>query len=224
MGRRSDIDWEAVETAFRISQLSVRQIAEQHSTEASTITRRAKKHGWERDLSQAVAAATKTKVRNAVIRAAQQDAQQDAANTKIRNAVISVAQQAAANHVHSVFSEVDLAANVNATIILGQQKRAGKLSALLETMVKELQEVTSDPQSLEAIAMALNDADPASAKAVSQLRSISTRMNNLKMATEIMTKLNDAESSAFGITGSDVGASPVDGGIQVTFVRPSVAA
>ena len=179
MGRRNDIDWEAIETDFRVSQLSVRQIAEKHGTEASSISRRAKKDGWDRDLSQAVAVATKTKVRNAVINATQHNATEC---------------------TQATFDAVDLAANVNATIILGQQKRVGRLSGLFEKITGELEAVMDDPETLTAIADKIEEEDPKAAESIKRLKSMTSRMNNLKTATEIMGKLNDSENSAFSIT------------------------
>lgn len=62
MGRRSDIDWEAVERDYRIGQLSLRQLAAKHEVALSAITRRQKKEGWTRDLSEQVKAQTKARL------------------------------------------------------------------------------------------------------------------------------------------------------------------
>ena len=50
----SDVDWEAVEREYRAGQLSVREIAARHGCNASTVSRRARRYGWERDLSDQV--------------------------------------------------------------------------------------------------------------------------------------------------------------------------
>ncbi len=50
----SSVDWEAIEREYRAGQLSVREIAARHGCNASTISRRAKRYGWERDLSDQV--------------------------------------------------------------------------------------------------------------------------------------------------------------------------
>ncbi len=47
-------DWEAIEREYRAGQLSVREIASRYGVNASTISRRAKRYGWERDLSERV--------------------------------------------------------------------------------------------------------------------------------------------------------------------------
>lgn len=62
MGRRSDIDWEAIERDYRIGQLSLRQLAAKHEVALSAITRRQKKENWSRDLTDQVKAQTKARL------------------------------------------------------------------------------------------------------------------------------------------------------------------
>jgi hypothetical protein len=57
-------DWEAIESAYRVGSLSVRAVADAHGTKESTIRSRASKHGWQRDLTEKVKTATKTKLSN----------------------------------------------------------------------------------------------------------------------------------------------------------------
>ncbi|MWN91376.1 hypothetical protein GQ597_11795 [Gilliamella sp. Pra-s65] len=44
-------DWEAIESAYRAGLLSIREIASQHGITHGAINKRAKRDGWERDLS-----------------------------------------------------------------------------------------------------------------------------------------------------------------------------
>lgn len=62
MGRRSDIDWEAIERDYRLGQLSFRQLSAKHEVAVSAITRRQKKEQWTRDLSEQVRAQTKARL------------------------------------------------------------------------------------------------------------------------------------------------------------------
>lgn len=62
MARRSDIDWEKIERLYLAGQLTIRQIADEGGVAPSAITRKAKKDGWSRDLSEAIRARTKAKV------------------------------------------------------------------------------------------------------------------------------------------------------------------
>lgn len=51
---RKPVDWEAIEREFRAGQLSVVEIGRQHSLSHTAINKRAKKHGWKRDLADRV--------------------------------------------------------------------------------------------------------------------------------------------------------------------------
>ena len=62
MGRRSDIDWEAVERLYVAGQLTIRQIANECGISTTAITDHAKADGWKRDLSAAIEARTKAKI------------------------------------------------------------------------------------------------------------------------------------------------------------------
>lgn len=64
----SQPDWEAIERAYRAGSLSVRAIAEKHGTSESTIRSRATRNGWQRDLTEQVKTATKTKLSRKVSR------------------------------------------------------------------------------------------------------------------------------------------------------------
>lgn len=55
-------DWEAIERAYRAGSLSLRAIAEKFGSNEGTIRSRAKKHGWQRDLTEQVRTATKGKL------------------------------------------------------------------------------------------------------------------------------------------------------------------
>lgn len=194
--QRASVDWEAVERDYRVNQLTVRQIAEKHGCSVSGMMSRAKRDKWERDLSEAVMAATKAKVRKSVVARVKEQAEQ-------------IGTEIGATSERSDFQEIDLAANVNASIILGQQRRIGRLASLLDRMTSELEVINADPVALNEIAEAIEEEDPKAAEAIKRLKSTTTRMNNLKTATEIMGKLNDAENSAFRL-GEENGGASVD--------------
>ena len=58
-GRRSDIDWEAVERDYRVDKLTNRQLCDKYGIADSGLRKRAKEKGWQKDLTQAVRVATK---------------------------------------------------------------------------------------------------------------------------------------------------------------------
>lgn len=64
MASKRTIDWEAIEREYRAGQLSIREIARQHSLSDNSIRKRAKDQEWERDLTQQV----REKVRGDLVR------------------------------------------------------------------------------------------------------------------------------------------------------------
>jgi len=184
---RKDLDWDAIERDYRIGQLTIRQIQKKYGVSNGGMMARAKKEGWTRDLSEAVKFATKAKVRQKVVEHVKALVEQSG----------EVAEQA-------TIKEIDLAANINATIILGQQRRVGRLSAVFERVAGELEEVTGRPERIEEIAQAIAEDDPKAADSIRRLKTLTSRLNNLKTATEVMSKLTAEENVAFRL--AEVGA------------------
>lgn len=201
MGRRNDIDWEAVSRDYRIGQLSIREVAEKYDIAPSAITRRAKKEGWTRDLTKEVRVATKAKVMKKVIADAE---------AELKGQIKESTQESAQQSAQRTFSEVDLAANVNATIIGRHQTRAARLSSLLDKTLDDMEAMAGSPMALEDIAAAIKEEDPLAAQAIKRLKSTTSRMNNLKVASEVLTKVKDIEREAFNIDDSKSGETVDD--------------
>jgi len=62
--KRKKIDWERIEAEYRAGMLSIREIARRNDCNDRSIRKKAKKEGWERDLSKKV----RQKVRSKVVR------------------------------------------------------------------------------------------------------------------------------------------------------------
>ena len=73
-------DWEAIERAYRAGLLSIRAIADKFGSNEGTIRSRAKKHGWQRDLTEQVRTATQGKLSRTASRSGvtQDDMREDA--------------------------------------------------------------------------------------------------------------------------------------------------
>ncbi len=132
MGRRTDIDWEAIERDFRAGQLSVREIGVKHKVAASSITRAADRaeaagHPWSRDLTDRVQARTNEKLLQASL---PQSAQRNAANATLR------AQQRA----QQADIAVEESSNVNVLIVLGERKTIGKARGIGDALMIELED------------------------------------------------------------------------------------
>jgi len=61
-------DWEAIESAYRAGSLSIRSIADKHAVTEGGIRKRAKQNGWQRNLTEKVREATKTKLVRSEVR------------------------------------------------------------------------------------------------------------------------------------------------------------
>lgn len=62
MGRRSDIDWEKIERLYVAGQLTIRQISDECGVAHQSITKKARKEGWQRNLDTAIKERTKAKI------------------------------------------------------------------------------------------------------------------------------------------------------------------
>ena len=140
MGRRSDIDWEAIERDYSIGQLSLRQLAKKHEVTLSSITRKIKKDEWTRDLSEQVRAQTKA----GLIRLAAENAVEKIAQSEQSDA-LSI-QAAAATNVQIVSGHrKDIQVETKRS-----QRLAEKLEGLMEkaTDAKDLALLVSTHESL----------------------------------------------------------------------------
>lgn len=97
MARRNDIDWEKIEREYSAGQLTIRQIADENGVSDSQIRAKAKKEGWRRDLSDAIAARTKAKISALDVSALIEETAQESANKSaesIRRAIEQAADVA----------------------------------------------------------------------------------------------------------------------------------
>lgn len=136
MGRRTDIDWEAIERDYRCGQLSIRQIAERHNVAVSAITRRSKKEEWSRDLSAEVAKQTKAKL----IECALSDAH--AKGTESAQTIISGVAAAAQANIDVIRS--------HRKIIGDESARSERLAAKIDYMIDSIDEPSSVMKAVQA--------------------------------------------------------------------------
>lgn len=67
MGRRSSVDWDSVEREYRAGIRSLADIGAEYSVSAPGILKKAKKEGWDRDLSAKIQAKVEAKVNAALV-------------------------------------------------------------------------------------------------------------------------------------------------------------
>lgn len=116
-------DWEAIERAYRAGSLSIRAIAEKHGTKEGTVRSRAKKHGWQRDLTQQVKSATQAKL----------------ARTASRSSVTHDKAREDAQIIEEASDDAAAVVLAHRTVLAQWRGIAGKLCTALESM-----EVTED--------------------------------------------------------------------------------
>lgn len=195
MARRSDIDWERVERLYVAGQLTIRQIADECGVHTSSIVSKAKRDGWQRNLSGAIKARAKAKV----------------AQIDVRELVEQSARESAHKSAQLIQQAIEEASDVAAGVIVRhradirmQQERAMRLEGLFDDMLNKVPATTKD---VESDVEALNVGD------------VFKLSQTFKAIVETRAKLMDKEREAFGI---ESGAAPGDdddvSGIEITFV------
>lgn len=117
---KAAIDWEAIEREYRAGQLSLREIAAIHGVSHVSIHKRAKRDGWEQDLSEAVREKVNAKLVN------------DGVNGK------------------SARETVEIAAERGVQIIREHRVSIGRGQRFVATLFGELEEATENRDEIEA--------------------------------------------------------------------------
>jgi len=177
---------------------------EKHSVSRQAMRKRFKKLGITRDLSSTVRAATKAAL-------VQSSAKTRLSDGEVVQAVVSEVVQ---NFEERQLKTIAVAVSENVAVIHSHQRRASSLIGLLERMTGELEEITDNPTTLEQIANSLEEDDPEASKAVKKLRSLTSRLNNLKTAGETLQRLVAIQRQAHGIDDDSKGGSGVDEFLQ----------
>lgn len=197
MARRSDIDWERVKKLYVAGQLTIRQIADECEVTHQSITKKAKREGWQRNLGAVIKERTKAKI----------------AEIDVKRIVEESAQKGAQQSAQLLQEAIEHASDVAAGVIVRhradirlQQERASRLEALFDSMIDKVPPTIKDD---EAEVEALNVGD------------VFKLSQTFKAIVESRSKLMDKEREAFGIEdGSAPGGSDDDvGGIEVVFVE-----
>lgn len=168
-------DWEAIEKQYRLGKKTLAQLGEEYGVSHTSISRKAKKHGWIQDKSEEV-------------------------NT-IANALLtqSLVHNAPKNAQPSAF-DVQVAAQTQANVVLGHRKSLGKLAHLRDKLVNNIEGAIDSLGSYDDILAALEDGDgEALVSRVSKVLGRSVIIDDLKKLTEIDEKLRKGEREAFGI-------------------------
>ncbi|WP_289241951.1 hypothetical protein [Delftia sp.] len=202
-------DWERIGLDYRAGIKTLRQIADENGITHGAINKRAKRDGWEQDLSQKIQAKADALVSRAAV------SSQVSADTKVREQAV-----------------IDGNAQAVADVRLGHRKDARRVRQLTNRLMDELEQQT-DPATLAklqelAAAVVAPGEKPGRdryGELLEAVISLPERSKTLKVLAESLRIVVDMERTAFGMDKVDPGgAGPGEGGvarIAVEFVRPA---
>lgn len=188
--KKARIDWDAVERDYRTDKFTLRELAEKHGVTHTTISRRAEKLGWSKDLTEAIRQATNSKL-----------VQQ------------SVQQQCTSAH-QSATETVLAAAEINTQVILKHRTGLSRITAIKEKLLNQIEQAVDNMDDLdEIIEMVRREDDRGVDKANDALRKAMGRsalVDDLKKLAEVNEKVRKGEREAFNI-GDAPPENPGDG-------------
>ena len=181
MAERKQIDWERIELDYRAGVLSLREIAEKHpNTNHVAISRRAKKEGWVRDLSEKI----KNKAEKIV-------------TEQTVTADVTAKSSVSENEI------IDSNARVIADVRLSHRKDIGKARSLANSLLEELEHQTINREEYESLGILLRSEDERGTDKVNDLymKAMKTpsRIVSMQKLADTMKTLIGLEREAFGI-------------------------
>ena len=178
--KKATHDWEAIEMAYRAGMLSLRQIGAEHGISDTAIRKRAKRVGWERDLSARVKAKADDLVRREAVRG-------------------SVRTDTACER-----EIVDANATIQANVVLKGRGDIQKARALVMRLLEELEQMTGSGDLLGQLGDLMRDPEANADKlqdAYRKVISLPARVDTMKKLAEALKILIALEREAYGIDG-----------------------
>lgn len=183
--QRAEPDWERIELDYRAGVKSLREIAEGSGTSHVSISKRAKKLGWVRDLSAKIQAKADDLVNKASV------------NTPVNNASPAAERET-----------VEAVASTQATIRLAQRADIERCRRICMGLMEELEQQSAGTDLLPEVAAILR-ASPAEeltkdqraklAEAAGKASSLASRSSTMRALSESLRVLVGLERQAFGI-------------------------
>lgn len=187
--KKVEVDWEEVERLYRADLRTFAQLASDFGVADSTVRRRAKKHGWKRDLKNRI---------------------KERANAIVQERAV---QSLASNQVSSDDMTIEENAQITANVRLAHRQDIGTARKLSMTLLDDLQaQIGADNRArLEDLFIAALQAevvDASQLEAYERVTSLANHVRIMKELADTMTKLVTLERQAYGL--DDVDSSPVD--------------
>lgn len=183
------IDWTLIEVDYRSGIKTVRQIAEERDVSHVAIGKRAKKHGWTRDLAAQIKAKAEAKVTRAAV------------TTEVTAQKLVTEQQV-----------VEANAEMQYRIRMEIRGDITRLESLCRMLMTELESQCSEPGLFAQLGELLDDSgEDANGKYRKDMRndlynkviSMTGRVDNAKKLVEMFERLVKMKREAFGIEGGE---------------------
>jgi hypothetical protein len=191
------VDWDAIENDYRAGIKTLRQIAEEQGITHGAINKRAKRDGWERDLS------AKIKAKAAAL------VSKDAVSKEVSSAAL-VTERAV----------VEANAELQAGIIRAHRTDITRYRALCQTMLGQLEAESDTPELFEQIGVLLSAPDDNGQdklnEAYRKAISLPSRIDGVKKLAEALKTLIGLERQAFGID-DRAGVDDKPASVSITF-------
>jgi hypothetical protein len=181
MAVKKPVDWDQVAIDIRAGILTDRQIGEKHGRSHGAIHQYAKKNNIERNLTARIRERTETKLSKAAL--SKKTIQERAKLTQEQT--------------------IEIAAEVQATIVIKQQGRIGRHLSVSEALIAELESQTIDRELYEKLGELMESPDENGNDKLNDLYrkviSTSSRIDSHKKAVETERVLIALERQAFGL-------------------------
>jgi DNA-binding Lrp family transcriptional regulator len=203
-GSKRQTDWERVEYDYRAGLLSVREIADSQGISHTAVSKRAKKDGWERDLSARIKAKAEALVSKAEV-------SKEVANQRLETERVIVESNALAI----------------ANIRLAHRKDISRARNVSLDLLAELEHETANPELFEELGELLRSEDDKAQDKRNDIyrRVISSagRIDSMKKLADTLKTLIGLEREAYGLAnaadGDSPGSNPARGAV-FKIVRP----
>ena len=198
---RKVVDWDALEPHYRAGIRALKDIGEEFGVSDAAIIKRARTHGWSRNLKAKIQAAADAKVSAATV----------SAEVSEKKALTERAR-------------VEVEAEVQSRIRLAHRKDITRMRALVLRLLSECEAESADPGLFAQIGELLRSPDEKGAdrlnEAYQKAISLPTRIKGVKDLADTLRVLVALEREAYGIGGPEDPPPPSQGhGIEETAAR-----
>jgi hypothetical protein len=182
-------DWDRIEADYRTGKYTTRELSTLHGPDHSAIAKRAKKEGWQQDLSTLISRMTKEKLAEAAV-------------------------ESVATELHGISTERAAAvAAINVGVIESHRTGLGKLKGVVESLAEELAGATRaaqkfEPEEIISLAEA-KGLHPTEVGRMLEMVQVASRANVADKLAAAYAKLVPLERKAHGLD--------ADGGDKNTF-------